>query len=189
MKPEEFKPFLESGNIYFVPVDEEIDDRYLAWVNDRETIEHLETGKFPKTRTALTEYVKSVNESPDHAFFGVMTKNPVRYIGNVKLGPIDWINRTAEYGLMIGDKNARGKGYGVEIAGLTMHYAFMVLNLNKVTAGASVDNIASVKMHEKAGFKVEGKLKEQVFHNGSYRDTVRMGITKNQYLELYQDGK
>ena len=189
MKPEEFQPFLESDNIYFVPLDEEIDDRYLVWVNDRSIIEHLQTGQFPTTRAALMEYVKAVNGNPNHAFFGVMAKNPVQYIGNVKLGPIDWINRTAEYGLMIGDKSAHGRGYGQEIAKLILHYAFMVLNLNKVTAGASVDNNASVRMHEKAGFETEGRLKEQVFHNGTYKDTVRMGITRSQYLALYHNGK
>ncbi len=185
MKPEEFQPFLENENIYFVPLDEEIDDRYLRWINDRAVIDHLQTGQFPKTRTCLTEYVRSINESHNHVFFGVMEKKSGGYIGNVKLGPIDWVNRTAEYGLMIGDKSFHGKGHGQEITRLTLHYAFMVLNLNKVTAGASVDNVASIKLHEKVGLRIEGTLREQIFHNGAYKDVVRMGITRSEYLGLY----
>ena len=108
------------------------------------------------------------------------------YIGNAKLGPIDWINRTAEYGRMIGVKSTHGKGYGTQMAKLLLHYAFMLLNLNKVTAGAVADNMASIKSNEKIGLEIEGKLKQQVFINGIYKDVVRMGITKTRYRELNQ---
>ena len=47
MKKTEYKPFLESKRIYFVPLDDDIDDNYLIWVNDRKVVEYLETGNFP----------------------------------------------------------------------------------------------------------------------------------------------
>jgi len=48
-------PFLESENIYFIPIDEDIHDDYFKWINDRRIIEHLETGHFPKTKQQLRD--------------------------------------------------------------------------------------------------------------------------------------
>jgi len=90
---------------------------------------------------------------------------------------------------MIGEESAQGKGYGSAIAELLLHYAFMVLKLNKVTAGALTDNMTSIKSNEKVGLEIEGKLKQQIFKNGKYRDVVRMGITKARYNELIQIAK
>ena len=151
MKKIEYEPFIESNRIYFAPLDDDVDDNYLRWVNDRKVVEYLETGNFPKTRHTLNEYVKSINESPKYVFFAVIEKNSRKYIGNAKLGPIDWISRTAVYGRMIGEKSALRKGYGTEISELLLHYAFMIINLNKVTAGVLEDNKGSIKSNEKNG--------------------------------------
>jgi [ribosomal protein S5]-alanine N-acetyltransferase len=180
------KPFLESVDIYFIPMDEDIHDDYFKWINDRTIIENLETGQFPKSKQQLMNYVKSVNDNPNYVFFAVIEKKTKIYIGNAKLGPIDWLNRTAEYGRIIGEESAQGKGYGTAIAELLLHYAFMILNLNKVTAGALADNMASIKSNEKVGLEIEGKLKQQIFKNGKYKDAIRMGITRARYNELIQ---
>ena len=85
---------------------------------------------------------------------------------------------------MIGDKSVQGKGYGKEVTELLLYYGFMILNLNKMTAGAMSDNKASIKSNEKVGLDIE-VLKEQIYHDGVYKDAVRMGITCIKYLELY----
>jgi len=184
-KTRDIYPFLESDNIYFTPINDDISDDYFNWVNDRAIIDNLETGHFPKSKQQLFDYVRSVNSNPNFVFFAVIEKISGKYIGNAKLGPIDWINRTAEYGRMIGDKSMHGKGYGKEVAKLLLHYAFIILNLNKVTVGAIADNIASIKSNERIGLDIEGTLKEQVFKGGIYKDAVRMGITRTKYLKLY----
>ena len=189
MNQNKYRPFIESDKIYFTPLDEDIDDNYLRWINDRDIIKYLESGNFPKSKQEIINYVKSVNSSPNYVFFAIIEKETKKYIGNAKLGPIDWINRTSEYGRMIGDKNVQGKGYGKEVAELLLYYGFMILNLNKMTAGATSDNKASIKSNEKVGLDIEGILKEQIYHDGVYKDAVRMGITKTKYLELYPQNK
>ena len=185
MNNNNYRPFLESDKIYFTPLDEDIDDNYLRWINDRDIINYLESGNFPKSKQEIINYVKAINNSPNYVFFAIIEKETKKYIGNAKLGPIDWINRTSEYGRMIGDKSVQGKGYGKEVTELLLYYGFMILNLNKMTAGAMSDNKASIKSNEKVGLDIEGVLKEQIYHDGVYKDAVRMGITKSKYLELY----
>ena len=184
MKIKNLNPFLEAENIYFIPINEDIDADYFKWVNDRRIIDHLETSHFPKTKKQLENFVKEIIEDPNHVFFAVIESETNKYIGNAKLGPIDWVNRTAGYGRMIGEKSAQGKGYGTEMAKLLLHYAFMILNLNKVTAGTIADNMAAIKSNEKIGLEIEGKLKQQIFKDGKYKDVIKMGITRTRYYEL-----
>ena len=84
---------------------------------------------------------------------------------------------------MIGEVSARGKGYGKDITALLMKYAFEILNLNKLTAGAISNNISSIKSNQKLGLKIEGEFKEHVYNSRKYIDVVRMGITKKVYLK------
>ena len=187
MDYKKYNPFLEGKNIYFCPLEETASDDYSRWINDREVITHLEVGIFPRSQRELSDFVKKVNDSNNDVFFAVIEKETKQHIGNIKLGPINWVNRTAVYGRLIGEKSCWGKGYGKEIARLILHYAFTILNLNKVTAGAIADNIGSIKSNEKVGLLKEGILKQQVFSEGKYKDIVLMGITRDRYLKLIEE--
>ena len=185
-KPELDRPYLVGENIYLRALEiEDVDKGYLQWINDHEVIKYLETAHFPKTRSSLIKYVENIENTPNVVFFSIIEKSTGRYIGNAKLGPISWINSNAEYGRMIGAKEAWGKGYGKEVARLLLRYGFEVLGLNKITAGALVDNQASIKSNEKIGLRIEGCLKEQTFHEGKFKDSIRMGITRREYNKLY----
>ena len=177
--------FLESKRIFFSPMDEKNIDSYFNWINDRSIINYLDTGNFPKTKDQLTDYIKSVNDDPSQVMFSVFEKSSGEYIGNAKLGNIDWVNRTAKYGRMIGSKNMQGKGYGSDMALLLLYYAFNILNLNKVCAIADEENLPSVNSNKKNGLEVEGLLREQVFSNGIYKNQVVMGITQSQFWKIH----
>jgi [ribosomal protein S5]-alanine N-acetyltransferase len=180
--------FLVGENIYFRQLDlEDIDNGYLDWINDTNVIRYLDSGHFPLSREQLRQYVVSAHQSKDVVFFAVVETNSDKHIGNVKIGPIDWVNRCAEFGRLIGPNSSRGMGIGQEITKLILEYGFLTLNLNKITAGAVADNISSIKSNEKAGLVVEGVLKEQIFSEGSYKDAVRLGITKTRFLQLGRD--
>tara|TARA_A100001011_G_C14245357_1_gene815274 strand:+ start:516 stop:1082 length:567 start_codon:yes stop_codon:yes gene_type:complete len=184
MLAKELNSFLKSETLNFVPMNENYLEDYYKWINDREIIKNLETSHFPKTKKQLLHYMDSINESKDFVFFAVIEKNTNKYIGNAKLGPIDWINRTADYGRMIGAKDMQGKGYGTEMAKMLLYYAFMILNLNKVTAGTVENNLSSIKSNEKIGLEKEGVLKQQLYREGQYKDVIKMGITRAKYLTL-----
>ena len=180
------RPFLTGKKIYLRPLDVEDIDQYLRWVNDERVIGHLGTLHFPTTREALREYLEKNTTDKNTAFFAIVEKRTNKHIGNIKLGPIDWINRRAEYGRLIGDVAAQGKGYGTESVRLILKYAFDNLNLHKVTSSASEDNMASLKSNQKAGLIVEATLKEQKYENGVYKDIILLGITKKEYIRAHR---
>ena len=106
-------------------------------------------------------------------------------IGTVKLGFINWIHRSAEFGIMIASEEFRGKGYGTEVARLVLDYGFRRLNLHKVTLGVTADHAAAIRCYEKVGFRREGLIKSLLYVDGAYRDKLIMGITAE---EFWRDG-
>jgi len=113
----------------------------------------------------------------------VCLKENDKYIGNIYLTGIDWINRTAESHTIIGDKNEWGKGYATEAKRLMLDFAFGERNLRKIHAKILEDNKQSIRVCEKCGYKQEGVLKEAVFKNGKYIDVILFAVFKKDYME------
>ena len=178
------RPFLYGKKVYLRPLDlDDVNQKYLSWMNDEEIIDQLDT-VFPTALFQLENYVESVLKNPKYSFFAIVERETNAHIGNVKLGPIHWINRTSNYGLFIGEKDKWGKGYASEAFALLLKFAFEKINLNKIWDMAAATNIASIKSNQKAGFKIEGTLKEQAFKKGKYEDAVILSITAKEYFNL-----
>lgn len=179
------RPFLIGKKIYLRPLDiDDLEGRYLQWVNNEEITKHLGTLYFPFTKDRLRSYLIEQLSNPSVAFFAVIEKKSGRHIGNAKLGPIDWINRHAELGRMIGEKIAQGKGYGTEITKLLLKYGFRLLNLHKIFSVPSVKNISSIKSNKNSGLEIEAIIKKHKYEDGSYVDVCFMSITKEKYFNL-----
>ena len=151
-------------------------DKYLGWVNDPEVTKYLNVGRFPVTKEKLIAYIDRMNESKEHVIFAIYCQD--KHIGNITLNDIDWINRTANVGIMIGEKGLWGGGYGTEAVKLIVDYAFNRLNLQKVWAGVHRVNTASWKMFGKAGFDTEAILKRELYLDGQYYDKYIMSILR-----------
>jgi len=183
------RPFLVGEKIYLRPLDlDDVNEKYLNWINDGEVIKLLATVR-PTPMYQLESYVKSVLDNPNFVFFAIVEKETNKHIGNVKLGPIDWINRTTNYGLMLGDKDSWGKGYAQEAFILLLKFAFEKLNLHKVWDMATASNAASIKANQKVGFQIEGHLRKQLFKNGKYEDGVLLGLLAEDYFKNKEAAK
>lgn len=177
------RPFLVGEKIYLRPLDlDDVNQDYLNWINDEEVIGNLAT-VFPSTKEDLEGFVNSVLKNRNYVFFAIVEKKTNKHIGNVKLGPIEWISRTSNYGLMLGDKSSWGKGYAQEAFALLLKFAFGSLNLHKIWDMAVITNIASIKANEKVGFKVEAELEKHVYKNGKYHNVAVLGLLKENYYK------
>lgn len=52
-------------------------------------------------------------------------------------------------------------------------------NIHRIQANVLVSNVASLKMYEKCGYKLEGTLREAVYKNGKYQDQYVLALVKN----------
>ena len=101
-------------------------------------------------------------------------------VGSVYLRDIDPDERSAEYGIFIGEESARGKGVGTKSARLILEYAFCEIKLEKIFLRVYKDNAGAVKSYEKAGFVSNGKI-ENIEVNGKKRDVIFMELEKKDF--------
>ena len=57
-----------------------------------------------------------------------------------------------------------------------VEYGFDRLNLHRIDLGVFAEHKAAVRCYEKAGFKVEGRMREDLFQDGEYKDRLWMGL-------------
>ena len=174
--------FVEGSLVLLRPLERtDLNDRYLSWLNDPEVTRYTETGIFPSTAEDLENYYRSVTGSKSDVILAVVDKKSGRHIGNVKLGPIHWVHRRATFGILIGEKEFWGKGVGLEATRLMVEYGFERLNLHRIDLGVFADHESAVRCYKKAGFKVDGRMRESLFREGEYKDGLRMGLLRSEY--------
>ena len=116
--------------------------------------------------------------SKNDFFFRVTEKKNNNHIGNTRCGPIDWKNLKSGFGILIGDRDAHGKGYGVEFFEIIKHMCFNILKLNKIEFPAVVENIAATKLYTKIGLK-RTEISEKWIKNGISYGQAIWSIEKN----------
>ena len=170
-------PFLIGERVSLRPVEEtDLDGPYAEWINSQEADLLTEHAQFPHSRRDLQRYAESRNSSPNHLWLAVVESQSGRHVGNIELSDIDWVHRKAKYAVIIGDRSARGKGYGLEASVLLLRHAFGKLNLNRVELGVHEQNFAARKLYDKLGFVEEGRQRQAFLRDGTFRDIVAMGL-------------
>lgn len=147
-------------------------ERYYRWMNDPLVTRYLESRFRSWSVDDLRSYVYKTQRDQNVLLLGIFEIAADTYIGNIKLGPINWTHKTAEVGLLIGEKDCWGRGYATDAIWLVKYHAFNVLGLHRLTAGAYACNLGSVKAFCKAGFVQEALLKQSHFCKGEYVDSV-----------------
>ena len=108
----------------------------------------------------------------------------VGLIGTANLVQIDWKNRNAFHGMLLGDVNVRGKGYALDTVMAVMRYAFDELGLERLDGDMIDYNMISLRFYlEKCGWVREGLKKNFYFRDGEFHDKVIVGITKCDYRQ------
>jgi RimJ/RimL family protein N-acetyltransferase len=158
---------------------------FVTWLND------------PEVTSGLMHYLPFSIED-EIAWFDGMRKKPLEErplmievnidqdwlpIGDLGIFDIDWRIRSAELGIVIGNKEYWNKGYGTEAIGVILEHGFQTLNLNRICLKVYKTNLRAIRAYEKAGFKHEGKLRQGHFQDGQYVDVILMSILKSEWRD------
>ncbi|MUV38989.1 Diamine N-acetyltransferase [Lentibacillus sp. JNUCC-1] len=122
-------------------------------------------------------YEKNLDSERHRQF--ILTQNGEK-LGFVGLFGMNQRDRNAEFAIMI-DPIHQGNGYAKTATQLALEYAFDRLNLHKVYLIVDKENEKAVHIYEKAGFTVEGTMKEHFYVNGRYHDAVSMCVLKQDF--------
>lgn len=182
--------FAAGQHVYLRALErEDLNERYLNWLNDPEVTRYMETGTFPTTRQDLEDFYQSATISKNQVILGIADARTDLHIGNLKLGPIHWIHRRATFGILIGDKKYWGKGVGQEATRLAVEYGFNRLNLHRIDLGVFAGHESAVRCYEKVGFKVEGRFRQDLFADGEFRDRLWMALLRSEYVPAKPEKK
>jgi len=184
------KAFLRGSKIYLRPLERaDLNETYLGWLNDHEVTQNLEAGVFPSTLQDLEAFYQGVTGSKSEVMFAIADSKSHRHIGNVKLGPINWVHRRAMFGIIIGEKEFWGRGIGKEATRLVVEYGFQRLNLNRIGLGVLATHEAAIRCYQAVGFKTEGRFREEMFCDGTYQDRLWMGLLRSEYESKRTPGR
>lgn len=175
--------FLESKNIYLRPFNDNDLDLLHFGKNNAEVRETLFLF-YPMTKEEIKNQIEEWIKSKDTTFFTVCEQETNEPIGETGLFRIDHISRAAVFYIAIHDPKYWSKGYGSQTTQLMLKYSFDILNLNRVQLHVSVENEKGVKAYEKVGFKIEGTLRQAMYHNNKYVDFYVMGLLREEYYKL-----
>ena len=159
--------------------------QFVEWLND------------PEVYQGISIYTP-LSMAEEENWFDDMLKNPIeerplcieakkddgwQMIGNSSFFSVDWRNRSAELGIVIGDKTYWDQGYGTEVMKLLLHHGFATLNLHRIFLRVFEDNPRAIRAYEKAGFVHEGRLRQGEFHEGKFHDVLFMSVLRPEWVE------
>ena len=173
-------PFLIGSTTYLRPVDKDDAPELATWINDPEVTRFLLMYR-PLAVGQEEEFLKRMHASETDLILGIVTRAEDQFIGVLGLHQMDQRSRHAQLGITIGDKNYWGKGHGTEAVRLVVDHAFQTLNFNRVWLRVVEFNARAIRSYEKVGFRVEGRLRQQMFRDGRYWDEIVMAILREDW--------
>lgn len=178
--------FYDMGMISLWPFDLEnylkigIKSDYFSWWTDSEVTKYNSHGLFPHSIDDYNNWLQTV-KSNEVLVLGVIHNRDKKHIGNVSLQSFDWINRSAEIAIVMGEPDYWGKGFGYVACKKMIEHAFDRLNIMRIWSGTSVLNVAMNKIFKRLGFKNEGVFKQAQYLDGDYYDINIYGLLKEHY--------
>ncbi|HIF9210048.1 TPA: GNAT family N-acetyltransferase [Photobacterium damselae] len=162
-----------------------LDDHLISykWRNNYNITDGLICRKIFVSKENEKIWVENANSDKlNNVRLAICLNDSGEYIGNVYLTDIDHINKKSGIGIFIGEESYQGKGYATEALKLILAHAFIDLGLERVESKQFLDNKASIKLHEKLGFKKEGVLRNYFYKNGGYKNVSVMSVLKEEYI-------
>lgn len=155
---------------------------YLRWINDFEVTRTLDIGLHPVTLEAQEAgYERLSKGAPDIVTFTVYERLTMRPVGNTTLRNIDHVHRTAEFGILLGEKDCWGKGYGTEATALMLDYGFTGLGLHNIMLHVFNFNEGGLRAYTRAGFRVVGHRREAHRLGGRAYDVIYMDCLATEF--------
>ncbi|WP_053058133.1 GNAT family N-acetyltransferase [Rubrobacter aplysinae] len=154
------------------PLRRDLLPEYRRWINDFETLRTLGAPPQPMTAEQEESWYESRMKAESEAMFTIYATPDLTPVGNTGLHEIDHRNRSAAFGIVIGESGYRGRGLGTETATLMLDYAFTALGLHNVMLSVYEFNGAGRRAYEKAGFKEIGRRRQCRYMGGRMWDEI-----------------
>ncbi|MCP1223379.1 GNAT family N-acetyltransferase [Sebaldella sp. S0638] len=180
----EFYKKIIGERCYLSPISMEDVPKYTNWLNDFEVV--MSTTLYSRIVDVEAES-EALAELKKGYHFAIRLNQTNELIGNIGLNDVDFLNRNAELGIIIGNKTYWKQGYGKESIELLLDFTFNILNMKNVYLKVFEFNAPGIKLYEKTGFKMAGRLRKALEINGNRYDLIFMDILAEEYRSVYVD--
>ncbi|MCD4820409.1 MAG: GNAT family N-acetyltransferase [Candidatus Cloacimonetes bacterium] len=173
---------------YLSPINIDDAEKYCEWINDLEMTQYT---SLAIQQIGLSKEIEILNGmikrgSPS---FAIIDKSKNKLIGNCSLFNINKLYQTAELGIIIGDKDYWGKGFGTEAITLILDYGFNILNFHNIMLELFSFNERALKSYKKVGFKIIGRRREAILIAGKRVDMIYMDILSEEFKSVFVEKK
>jgi RimJ/RimL family protein N-acetyltransferase len=156
---------------------------YAAWDRDDDQARALDRVHFPRGAAAAARWAeREADREPDgdDVRLVIAANEDDAVIGDLTIHGTDPRNGTFSYGVSIA-AHARGQGLAAEAITLALRHFFHERRYQKVSVGIFAFNAASIRLHERLGFTLEGRQRRMVFTRGEYHDQLLYGMTREEF--------
>ena len=172
---------IEGDKVALGPHRRDLLPLYQRWINDFEVTRTLGVDMRPMTWEAEEAWYDRASRGERDVLFTIYERATMRAIGNTGLHEIDHHHRTATFGILIGEKDCWGKGYGTETARLMLDYAFTALSLHNILLTVASYNERGIRAYLRAGFREIGRRRESRRMGGQASDTIYMDCLATEF--------
>ncbi len=157
---------------------------FVRWFNDPEVRQYLQAYE-PMSTAQEERWFEDHLAKKDNFNFGIeaLVGEAWVHVGNLGLDQVDWKNRCAVFGIVMGEKAYWGQGYGTDATRTALRFAFRELNLHRVELDVYDYNPRAMRCYEKAGFRRDGTRRQAHFHDGQYYDVHVMSILQDEFQD------
>jgi RimJ/RimL family protein N-acetyltransferase len=173
-------PILPGEKISLAPATREDIPLFCAWFANLEVTRYL-IMRFPPSEEMEEEWLKRTAESQSVVYW--VMKAEGRTVGSSALHDVDWTNRHATSGTVIGDPADWGKGYATEATRLRTAFAFDELGLERLESESFADNTGMHRVLQRAGYREIGRRHHARFAGGRWHDTVIFELLREEWLQ------
>jgi RimJ/RimL family protein N-acetyltransferase len=171
--------FMRGEKFQLEALSNEWADMFCRGINEGLTLQYTLTGSIPMRQIDVVECWEKERKAGSVQWSIITCEQG--FVGTCGLYSHRDIYHSWELRILIFHPDAIGKGIGEEAVKLITAYAFERLNAHRVWAGTHQDNIGMQKCFSRAGYKEEGRLREELYCFGKYADAVRYGILRDEW--------
>lgn len=164
------------------PLSEADVDHVMTWVNDPDIVGNLAAfAGEPFTRDDELAWIRRTLASSSDQVWSVLDAEDGRYLGQIGIHQIHARSRVGRLGVVIAARADMGRGYGSAAIRAVCDLAFGGLGLHKLWVMMFAHNARTRGLCRRAGFRDEGVLREEYFHDGAWHDMVRMSLLAREW--------
>jgi RimJ/RimL family protein N-acetyltransferase len=156
----------------------------MRWYRDPELarLTRYQTG--PMTAAEVDRFFHGRLLAPEALAYAIHERPTDRLVGLTTFSSFDADNGSVLFHITIGERDAWGRGYGTEATELMLGLAFNHIGLHRVGLSVFSFNERAIRSYRKAGFTVEGRLREAIARDGRRWDEIQMSILRDEWDEL-----